>query len=59
MGETERLVVQRYQEATGCIDGCGQVAGQVGQDSESFRSNSVHARTASAVTNAVRASGSR
>jgi len=43
MGKTERLVVQRYQEATGCIDGCRQVAGQVGQDSDSFRSKSVHA----------------
>jgi hypothetical protein len=43
MGKTERLVVQRYQEATGCIDGCGQVAGQLGQDSDSFRSKSVHA----------------
>ncbi len=43
VGETERFVVQRYQEATGCIDGCRQVAGQLGQDSDSFRSKSVHA----------------
>jgi len=42
MGETERFVVQRYQEATGGIGGCRQVAGQLGQDSNSFRSNSVH-----------------